>query len=546
MVLVLTFSCSKDDSIRDLEEENKKLDLIGNLKHSESLNVHRGNFARALSIQAKRNPNFMNLLNSLSLNRMGGQYYEKEFFFNLEKDIPRSELGNLTISDYLVSNDLSGRLAETLNYLCKYDPGLAILNVKGETNDFSDVRFFLDDNIDDQDTASQIEYFKNGERHSQSAQEEPSTVSFVIRTSESYFPLQRLQLAKYRSLNQMVADNQVSVLNFSPCTDIDGYIIVFPPDDGDIDDAGGSGGSGGGNECERDLVHGTEHFYRFRARDDFEPWHKGSGEFLFYILFYEGDTPNFNGEELVAEGNYSPYRYTGVSDNNQWVYPDYPIGFWNPSVSGTSMRYIAYEDDFNWSLGLNIEVDVVDFPIPVAGDTITITGNVSFELEIGDNDDYIGEDYVWYCQPLLNDVLPENEEYKLGNDVDFHVIEHDGGLVNCLYQFYRGNYSTGGLIGEVGGCNSINYNLTNHPWPNDEIRSIRIKEAVAGQVIKVYDDSGANTNDDWTEIVILQDIFAANEQDIGTFEGSYSNAFVQVTYHENNGLDGKVSRIIIE
>ena len=57
------------------------------------------------------------------------------------------------------------------------------------------------------------------------------------------------------------------------------------------------------------------------------------------------------------------------------------------------------------------------------------------------------------------------------------------------------------------------------------------------------DDPDGDIGDDWTEIKVKM-LFTSKV--IGTFEHSYANDYVEVTYHTHNGLDGKVSRIKIE
>jgi hypothetical protein len=69
----------------------------------------------------------------------------------------------------------------------------------------------------------------------------------------------------------------------------------------------------------------------------------------------------------------------------------------------------------------------------------------------------------------------------------------------------------------------------------------------AGWTMRVYDDESGKTNDDWTEIRLLQDLPTIhNVAVVGTFEWSYRDYSVLVKHHRKNGLDGKVSRVEIE
>lgn len=82
------------------------------------------------------------------------------------------------------------------------------------------------------------------------------------------------------------------------------------------------------------------------------------------------------------------------------------------------------------------------------------------------------------------------------------------------------------------------------PVPNDEARSCTIVDAAKGSVIRVYDSPDASTSDDWAEIVMTQDVSSPIVVPSFEVSATYGGA-VQVTYHKNNGLDGKVSNIQI-
>lgn len=86
--------------------------------------------------------------------------------------------------------------------------------------------------------------------------------------------------------------------------------------------------------------------------------------------------------------------------------------------------------------------------------------------------------------------------------------------------------------------------LTNRwNWTNDEIRSMALSNVRQGTRIKVYDSSCGSTNDDWTEIYVKQDISPTQVINITTFEKNANTSIYQQTYHEDNGLDGKISLI---
>jgi hypothetical protein len=76
---------------------------------------------------------------------------------------------------------------------------------------------------------------------------------------------------------------------------------------------------------------------------------------------------------------------------------------------------------------------------------------------------------------------------------------------------------------------------------NDETRSLRMCGMVAGRAILIFDSPSAATNDDWTEILIKKAIPGTDYYQLDSYEHSYEDEYVKVTYHADNGLDGKVS-----
>jgi len=75
---------------------------------------------------------------------------------------------------------------------------------------------------------------------------------------------------------------------------------------------------------------------------------------------------------------------------------------------------------------------------------------------------------------------------------------------------------------------------------NDEARSTKLLNVRAGCVISVFDDPNAARTDDFCIIQVKR---SAPEYVIRTFERSYEDEYVLVSYANRNGLDGKVSRI---
>ena len=79
--------------------------------------------------------------------------------------------------------------------------------------------------------------------------------------------------------------------------------------------------------------------------------------------------------------------------------------------------------------------------------------------------------------------------------------------------------------------------------PNDEARSMKLLQVRVGAVIIVYDSPDGKLNDDYCVIRVKR---SSPEYTVGTFERSYDDEYVTVSYARKNGLDGKVSRIRID
>ena len=110
---------------------------------------------------------------------------------------------------------------------------------------------------------------------------------------------------------------------------------------------------------------------------------------------------------------------------------------------------------------------------------------------------------------------------------------------------YEGNGATQDIVCAFPATHStqkVNFKKSSNDCENDEARSAELSQVPAGTKITVYDSPDMKTNDDFTVITVLNDI--VDSLIIYSFEKSYSNYYVHVTYHRDNGLDGKVSSIV--
>lgn len=103
---------------------------------------------------------------------------------------------------------------------------------------------------------------------------------------------------------------------------------------------------------------------------------------------------------------------------------------------------------------------------------------------------------------------------------------------------YEGNNATQNIVATYNDVDGYDGKVK----PNDEARSLKLSNVKVGCEIKVYDNGNGSTNDDYCIIHVKKKV---QEKIIGTFEQSFEDDVVQVNFHKNNGLDGKVSYIRI-
>lgn len=108
---------------------------------------------------------------------------------------------------------------------------------------------------------------------------------------------------------------------------------------------------------------------------------------------------------------------------------------------------------------------------------------------------------------------------------------------------YEGNNGSQNLVCSIPGTpRAVNFQNDSLGCDNDEARSLVLHDVPAGRVIRVYDSPSGATEDDWTSITVKRNI---SRRVIGTFQQDVDDASVRVVYHRNNGLDGKVSRLVV-
>jgi hypothetical protein len=105
-----------------------------------------------------------------------------------------------------------------------------------------------------------------------------------------------------------------------------------------------------------------------------------------------------------------------------------------------------------------------------------------------------------------------------------------------LIVFFEGNGGSQNLVQAIEDTPGQNF----RPVQNDTIRSLKMYNVRPGAEIRIYDSPDASMDDDFC---IINNKRPHPEYVIDSFERSYEDEYVRVSFIRNNGLDGQVSRI---
>ncbi len=135
-------------------------------------------------------------------------------------------------------------------------------------------------------------------------------------------------------------------------------------------------------------------------------------------------------------------------------------------------------------------------------------------------------------------------------DGELSRVEIDSTPSGPIIDFYEGNNATQNLVCSLSAATdrTVKFTDDNSYCANDEARSLVLYDVPAGRIIRLYDntdgnDGQGNRKEAWAEIVVKQ---AVKKKVIPTFENSFEDDDVRVTYHRNDNLNGKVSRVEID
>ena len=112
------------------------------------------------------------------------------------------------------------------------------------------------------------------------------------------------------------------------------------------------------------------------------------------------------------------------------------------------------------------------------------------------------------------------------------------------FVFYEGNDGLDRELGQVDDRAGQAYNLKRQRiLPNERARSVKLRDVRPGARLLVYDHPGGRPDkDDWTEITVKKRVDAYV---VKSFESSYEDDVVKVSYRKVDGLDGQISHVAV-
>lgn len=105
-----------------------------------------------------------------------------------------------------------------------------------------------------------------------------------------------------------------------------------------------------------------------------------------------------------------------------------------------------------------------------------------------------------------------------------------------IIAFYDGNNGSGNLVQTIEDTPGQNF----RPVHNDVIRSAKLYGVRPGCQVSLFDSPDGSTSDDFCIVNVKR---VSPEYVVNTFERSYEDEYVIVSFIRENGLDGTISRI---
>lgn len=268
--------------------------------------------------------------------------------------------------------------------------------------------------------------------------------------------------------------------------------------------------------------------------------------------------------------DYTEIGYKGCEDISS-VYPRGPFTrYASPGekatliIADTSSSTVLTYDNANWDTpSTKTKMDETprgpmgpsaDFNRDGVADQIFLNGHDSM-LVVG-----------WNWDNTEDRKVEGDYDLRLGTDIqrgdygDFNgdgladIVGTDDEKFNVYYNkteessivFFNDKECKDTVIGEIPGDVTANYNFKDKgsPVPNDDAESLSFRAVARGTKITVYDSPSMSTDDDYSIITI--NTTEAKSHCVDTFQMNWLNPYFTIEYHEDNGLNDKVSAVSVE
>lgn len=295
LVIFLVSGCSKEDKYttsKDVNEENQI-----SSRSTFTRDSAKDLLAKELSILLSNYTGFYSELENAINSRTNSGWYENELFWNLDKD--NILLNGKSISTALIEQN--GNNADLLDYIEEKLQYLTIM-LDGDFNESSPYNsaVFSNTYFTNTNGATLIKKYISGIETTQDAEIFPTTKSFGIKDCEICF------LDSDLNTDYVIKESNGAIKIGE--TNYGGIWAFNPP-------GSGSGGTGGGTvdpgcteECQRDCIDKTENLRRFYASEDYDNMlFQGKGEFVFYHIFADEVSHNYENGDITITGNSLDY-----------------------------------------------------------------------------------------------------------------------------------------------------------------------------------------------------------------------------------------------
>ncbi|VVP55412.1 hypothetical protein PS862_05683 [Pseudomonas fluorescens] len=166
---------------------------------------------------------------------------------------------------------------------------------------------------------------------------------------------------------------------------------------------------------------------------------------------------------------------------------------------------------------------------------------------IDNNLTYLERRVEKYCKATAGERLVPNfiaiDYTNVGDAIPYAAALNNGG-----YYFYEDNNANTDqdTVCVLPAGQDYNIKLASHGCENDEARSLVLRGIAKGSRLTVFDSPEGNRQDDYSIIDVKRDIGLNERIVVGSFEKTQDTGDYSIRHFNNNGLDGKISRIHVE